>query len=304
MPQRRSLIVLLLALVMGVAAVFVANAFLGGVQEQQQAVDHGTVKIAVASVPLEYGSEITPEKVRLVDWPRASLPEGVFNSLPQLLPMGKSRVALRPIAVNEPILASKLSGEGGRAAISAVLRPDMRAAAVRVNDVAGVAGFVLPGDVVDILITRTLAGNDGMPTQQITDVLLQKVRVIAIDQNANDGKSDPQIGKTATLEVSQVDAQKLALAQQAGTLSMALRNVSDQTNPVVQTVGLEDLRDGAYGGGFASTGPAYTPQYSPPSAAWQPIPRRQRPAPKTTMTVQIVRGMAGSNYEVGRYAGN
>lgn len=304
MPQRRSLIVLLLALVMGIAAVFVANAFLGGVQDQQQAVEHGTVKVAVASVPLEYGSEITPEKVRLVDWPRASLPEGVFNSLPQLLPMGKSRVALRPIAINEPILASKLSGEGGRAAISAVLRPDMRAAAVRVNDVAGVAGFVLPGDVVDILITRTLAGNDGMPAQQITDVLLQKVRVIAIDQNANDGKSDPQIGKTATLEVSQVDAQKLALAQQAGTLSMALRNVSDQTNPVVQTVGLEDLRDGAYGGGFASAGPAYRPQYLRPSAIWQPIPRRQRPVPKTTTTVQIVRGMAGSNYEVGRYAGN
>jgi pilus assembly protein CpaB len=298
------LIVLALAIVLGIAAVFVANAFLGGVQERQEAAVQGTVKIAVASVPLEYGSQITPEKVRMVDWPRASLPEGVFNSLPQLLPMGKVRVALRPIAVNEPILASKLSGEGGRAAISAVLRPEMRAAAVRVNDVAGVAGFVLPGDVVDILITRTIGGGDGVAAQQITDVLLQKVRVIAIDQNANDGKSDPQVGKTATLEVSQVDAQKLALAQQIGSLSMALRNVADQNNPVVQTVGLEDLRDGAYGGGFASAGPAYTPQYSPPPAvAWQPSRRRERTAPKTTSTVQIIRGTTGSNYEVGRHAG-
>lgn len=304
MPQRRSLIVLALAALLGLAAVFVANAFLGGVQQKQEAAVQGTVKILVASVPLEYGSELTAEKVRMVDWPRASLPQGVFNSLPQLLPMGKSRVALRPIAVNEPILASKLSGEGGRAAISAVLRPDMRAIAVRVNDVAGVAGFVLPGDVVDILITRTIGGGDGMAAQQITDVLLQKVRVIAIDQNANDGKSDPRVGKTATLEATQVDAQKLALAQQVGSLSMALRNVADQTNPVVQTVGLEDLRDGAYGGGFASTGPAYTPQYSPPPPAWQPIPRRPRPAPKTTSTVQVVRGMTGSNYEVGRHASN
>ncbi len=84
------------------------------------------------------GCRRSPRALRLS--PRASLPQGVFNSLPQLLPMGKSRVALRPIAVNEPLLASKLSGEGGRATISAVLRPDMRAIAVRVNDVAGVAG--------------------------------------------------------------------------------------------------------------------------------------------------------------------
>lgn len=305
MPQRRSLIVLALAAMLGLAAVFVANAFLGGVQEKQEAAVQGTVKILVASVPLEYGSEITAEKVRLVDWPRASLPQGAFNSLPQLLPMGKPRVALRPIAVNEPLLASKLSGEGGRAAISAVLRPDMRAIAVRVNDVAGVAGFVLPGDVVDILITRTIGGGgDGAAAaQQITDVLLQKIRVIAIDQDANDGKSDPRVGKTATLEVSQVDAQKLALAQQVGSLSMALRNATDQTNPVVQTVGLEDLRDGAYGGGFTSAGPAYTPQYSPPPA-WQPVVRRPKPTPKTTSTVEVVRGLTGSNYEVGRHAGN
>ncbi|MBY8826472.1 Flp pilus assembly protein CpaB [Sphingomonas colocasiae] len=302
MPQRRSLIVLALAAMLGLAAVFVANAFLGGVQQKQEAAVQGTVKILVASVPLEYGSEITAEKVRLVDWPRASLPQGAFNSLPQLLPMGKPRVALRPIAVNEPLLASKLSGEGGRAAISAVLRPDMRAIAVRVNDVAGVAGFVLPGDVVDILITRTIGG-DGAAAQQITDVLLQKIRVIAIDQDANDGKSDPRVGKTATLEVSQVDAQKLALAQQVGSLSMALRNATDQTNPVVQTVGLEDLRDGAYGGGFTSAGPAYTPQYSPPPT-WQPVVRRPKPAPKTTSTVEVVRGLTGSNYEVGRHASN
>jgi len=307
MPQRRSLILLGLAVVLGLAAVLVANAFLGGVQKREEMALKGTVKIAVARVPLDYGSELTAEKVRLVDWPQDSVPQGAFHSIPQLLPMGKPRVALRPIAAAEPLLASKLSGEGGRAAISAVLRPDMRAAAVRVNDVAGVAGFVLPGDVVDVLITRSIGGGDGMAAQQITDVLLQKVRVIAIDQNANDGKSDPRVGRTATLEVSQVDAQKLALAQQVGSLSLALRNLADQENPVVQTVGLEDLRDGAYGGGFVGAGPAYMPAAAPPPA-WRPIRRRTAapPAPPkpATQTVEIVRGTQGSSYEVGRYAGN
>lgn len=303
MPQRRSLIILGLAVLLGLAAVFVTNSFLGTVEQKQEQAVQGTVKVAVARVPLEYGTQLTPDKLRLVDWPQASLPEGAFNSIPQLLPMGKTRVALRPIAINEPVLSSKISGEGGRATISAVLRPDMRAAAVRVSDVAGVAGFVLPGDTVDVLVTRTLPEIGGAGAGQITDVLLQNVRVIAIDQDANDGASDPKVGKTATLEVAQVDAQKLALAQQVGSLSLALRNVADQTNPVVQTVGIEDLRDGAYVGGYAGPGPSYTA----PAAAWQPARARSAsPAPRKparTSTIQIVRGTKDSSYEVGRYAG-
>lgn len=305
MPERRSLIILGLAVLLGLAAVFVANSFLGRVEQQQEQAVQGTVKVVVARVPLDYGTQLTPDKVRLVDWPRASLPEGVFNSVPQLLPMGKSRVALRPIAINEPILRSKLSGEGGRATISAVLRPDMRATAVRVGDVAGVAGFVLPGDSVDILITRTLAGPTGA-SEQITDVLLQNVRVIAIDQDANDGKSEPKVGRTATLEVSQVDAQKLALAQSVGSLSMALRNLTDQDNPVVQTVGMEDLRDGAYVGGYAGPGSgSYTvPRALPPVIAQSMRGRGPAAAPKKkTSTIQVVRGTTDSSYEVGRYAG-
>lgn len=305
MPQQRSLIILGFAILLGLAAVFVANSFLGRVEQRQEEAVQGTVKVAVARVPLEYGTQLSPDKVRLVDWPKASLPEGTFTSIPQLLPMGKTRVALRPIAINEPILRSKISGEGGRATISAVLRPDMRAAAVRVSDVAGVAGFVLPGDSVDVLVTRTLVDTGG-GSQQITDVLLQNVRVIAIDQDANDGKSDPKVGKTATLEVAQVDAQKLALAQQVGQLSLALRNVADQDNPMVQTVGIEDLRDGAYVGGYAGPGSAYSApaSYSAP-AAWRPAraPVVARKKPSNTSTVQIVRGTKDSSYEVGRYAG-
>ncbi|WEK42513.1 MAG: Flp pilus assembly protein CpaB [Candidatus Sphingomonas colombiensis] len=288
------------AILLGFAAVFLANSYLGRVEQRQANSPQGTVKVAVARVPLEFGAQITADKVRLVDWPAEALPVGTFTSLPQLLPMNHTRVVLRPMTANEPILRSKISGEGGRAAISAVLSPDKRAVAVRVGDVAGVGGFVLPGDVVDVLVTRTPTGpNSG--GRQITDVLLQKVRVIAVDQDANDNSDKPAIGKTATLEVAQVDAQKLALAQQVGQLSLALANPAADVTPVVGTVSTEDLRDGAFVAGVADARPRYQPR---PVVYTRP-PRVARPAaPNPDLaTITVVRGTKDSSYEVGSYVG-
>lgn len=298
----QGLIILGVAILIGLAAVFLANSYLGRVERQQTTTPQGMVKVAVASVPLEFGAPITPDKVRLVDWPAGALPAGTFSSIPQLLPMNHTRVALRPMAANEPILRSKISGEGGRAAISAVLDPTKRAVAVRVSDVAGVAGFVLPGDVVDVLITRTPTNPNGS-SQQITDVLLQKVRVIAIDQDASDTTDKPAIGKTATVEVAQVDAQKLALAQQVGQLSLALVNPAGETSATVQTVSTEDLRDGAYVGGYSDNAPRYQP--APIAYAQPAMPRApaKPPAPNPDLTVMVVRGTKDSSYEVGRYVG-
>jgi pilus assembly protein CpaB len=289
------------AILIGLAAVFLANSYLGRVEQQQTTAAQGMVKVAVASVPLDFGAPITPDKVRLVDWPANSLPEGTFSSIPQLLPMNHTRVALRPMAANEPILRSKISGEGGRAAISAVLDPTKRAVAVRLSDVAGVGGFVLPGDVVDVLVTRTPMNPNGN-SQQITDILLQKVRVIAIDQDASDSTDKPAIGKTATLEVAQVDAQKLALAQQVGQLSLALVNPASETSPTVETVSTNDLRDGAYVGGYSDAAPRFQP---PPLLAAPPAGPRAPPRKPANpdLTVMIVRGTKDSSYEVGRYVG-
>jgi len=298
MLQGRSLIILAFAILFGICAVIVANAYLGGVESQkaQEVQGKGMVRIAVANAALEFGQPVTSEKVRFVDWPSWSVPEGAFTSTAQLMPAGKQHVVLRAISVGEPILASKLSGEGGRATLAALLRPDMRAYAVRVSEVTGVAGFVLPGDTVDVLITRQPVG-DG--AQQITDVLLQNIRVIAIDQSAKDDSSDPMVGKTATLEVSQTDAQKLALAQQVGSLSLALKKPAEEVRPLVETVGTDDLRDGAYAGSYSSR--------SAPSVAAGPVHRVRygfaRPAAKKTTTIEVVRGVASKDYEVGRYVG-
>jgi len=242
--RRQTLIALGIAVVLGLFAVYLANTFLTSTEQRAQVAEQGMTKVAVAVVPLDYGVDITPDKIRFADYPVASVPPGSFRTLAELLPAGKRRVALRPMLVNEPILATKISGEGQGASIAALLPDGMRAAAVRLNDVSGVAGFVLPNDSVDVLITRQPIG----ATSQVTDVLLQNIRVIATDQAAQSADGKPIVAKTATLEVNPVDAQKLVLAQEVGTLNLVLRKPGEQNNPVVETVSMNDLRYNMYGG--------------------------------------------------------
>ncbi|MCL6684501.1 Flp pilus assembly protein CpaB [Sphingomonas alba] len=302
--RRQSLIALLVAILLGAVAVYLANVFLTNNEEKTQKALAGTTPVAVASAPLDYGVPVTAEKVKFVEYPNGSLPAGVFTKIDQVLPPGKpARIALRPIAVNEPILAGKISGTGQVASIAATLPPGMRAAAVRINDVSGVAGFVQPNDSVDVLVTRSVNDRD------ITDVLLQDVRVIAMDQNAKNADGTANIARTATLQVSPLDSQKLALAQQAGSLSLVLRKPgAEENNPVVETVSLEDLRYNLYGGArYAQANPSGAPiarsQVTVAAAPVAPRPVRRAPAPAKRKpagtSIEIVRGTVGTDYKVG-----
>src|SRR5689334_540328 len=199
MLSRQSLIALAVAIVLGIAAVYIANVYIGG--SKQQADMQGTSKVAVAAIPMAFGTELTPDKVRFVDYPKTSIPPGAYADGVQLLPAGQKRFALMPISVNEPILADKISAPGAGASIAALLPEGMRAATVRIDDVSGVAGFVQPNDTVDVLITRSVQGGPS-GAQQVTDVLLQNVRVLAIDQQAKNPDGTPKVGRTATFEVA------------------------------------------------------------------------------------------------------
>jgi pilus assembly protein CpaB len=248
---QRNLIIILAALVMGAFAVYLANAYFSGIERRNQKIaqDLNLNAIVAARVPINYGDELTPDKVQLVQWPAASIPAGAFTDIRKVIggPAGP-RVALRPIASGEPVLPVMLTGAGGRAIISATLPKDKRAVAVRVNDVAGVGGFVLPGDSVDVLLTRQpdTGNGPGAHVEQVTDTIVENVRVIAADQNANDASKDPQISKTVTLEVNPVQAQKLALAGQVGTLSLSLRNAANRESSNNRTVTVSDLISGGY----------------------------------------------------------
>jgi pilus assembly protein CpaB len=307
MANRQALIALGIALLLGLVAVFLANNYLSGTE--RQAALSGTTKIAVATAPLAFGTDITADKVRLVDYPNSSIPQGAFTNVAQLMPPGKRRVALLPIGINEPILAAKISAEGQGASIAALLPDGMRAASVAINDVSGVAGFVQPNDTVDVLVTRMLPGGAG--NSQVTDVLLQNVRVIAIDQQAKNADGTPKVAKTATLEVNPVDAQKLVLAQTVGTLSLVLRKPGEQNNPVVETVSMNDLRYNMYGGArypapavvgnfgtaIASTTTRAATTIARPRAAPR-VTGRSAPA-DTRPNVEVYRGTKSDKVKVG-----
>jgi pilus assembly protein CpaB len=230
------------AVLFGLLAVFVAQSWLNSAAdarmkslEAQQKSPTPTQTIVVASKPLRFGNELTAAVLQEIPWSQNALPAGAFGAINEVLAGGK-RVVLSAIEVNEPILAVKITGPGQRATLSAVLHDGMKAVTIRVSDVEGVAGFVLPGDRVDVALTR-LDGKGGATT----DVVLQNATVLAIDQVADDRAAQPAVAKSVTLEVDTVAAQKLGLAAQLGSLSLMLRKAGDTTAPKSARVSLNDL---------------------------------------------------------------
>ena len=249
------LALLALSLVLGAVAVWGLRNFSGAQAEPARVTQAAApaTTVVVASRPIAFGEAIGPGVLKTQPWPAGAVPPGAFRSVQELV-SAQPRLALAPIAANEPILPQRISGPGGRATLSGVIRAGHRAAAIRVDDVLGVAGFVLPGDFVDVLVTRR-EGQDATATMR-TDLLLEGVRVLAVDQTASGDKDDPVVAKAATVEVSPAQAQKLALAGQVGTLSLALRGADDPLAPTqnARTIRTADLRAG--GAGQAVGGPA------------------------------------------------
>jgi len=204
-----------------------------------------TKTVIVAAAPLRFGTTLTPDVVAELEWPSSSVPVGAFTSREALLGPGGQRTVLASIAKNEPILAAKITGPGQRGTLSAVIDVDMKAVTIRVDDVLGVAGFVQPDDRVDVLLTRNDRPASPSPNQTsgaaFSDLLLQNVRVLAIDQIADrSGQAKP--AKAVTIEVTTEDAQKVALGASVGQLSLALRQAGSlQTTGAARRIGLEDL---------------------------------------------------------------
>ncbi|RUM96358.1 Flp pilus assembly protein CpaB [Pseudaminobacter arsenicus] len=298
-----SIIMVVLASVFGIAAVVLANIWLDG---QKSALAKGSDvpqdTIVVASAALKFGDTLSSDNLREIAWPAGALPAGAFKTRKELLGDEGQRQVLTAISANEPILATKITGPGQRATLSAVLTEGMRAVSIRVNDVLGVAGFVLPGDRVDVLLTRNVRNAEG-GEQSFVDVLLQSVKVLAVDQVADESKENPTVVKAVTLEVSTKDAQKLTLAAGAGQLSLALRQVASAEGESTERVTLADL-----------TGD--TPEGAQPVAAAQPVAQPTpepeireivkevvkyvQPEPPAHATVGVFRDMKRQEYDVPR----
>jgi pilus assembly protein CpaB len=228
------------AIVFGLLAVFVAQSWLKSQAEARLRSLEANKKplltqtIVVASRPLRFGNELVPQALREIAWPRESLPAGAFAKIDELMSAGR-RVVLTAIEPNEPVLAAKITGPGQRATLSSMVAQDMKAVTIRVNDVDGVGGFVLPGDHVDVSMTRQ------DKETAWSQVLMQDVKVLAVDQLADERVDKPSIAKAVTLEVDVAGAQKLSLASQIGTLSLILRKAGETTSSRTARITLKDL---------------------------------------------------------------
>ena len=244
-----------------------------------------TVQIVVATEKLTLGNRLTDAQLRVANWPKANLPDGHFSDPKDIVGRG----VIVPMSANEPVLDSKLASKEAGAGLGSAIPEGMRAVAVRVNDVIGVAGFVIPGTHVDIMIIGSPAPN-GVITSKI---FLENVQVLAAGQNVErDVNGKPQTSQVVTMLVTPEDAQKLALAGDA-RIQLALRNPIDMAveNPKgVQTAML-------YGTSSAGTPPdAPKPRARPMVVKYAPKPKPEITAPVNvepvvhTVTVEVIRG--------------
>ncbi len=229
---------------LGVAAVFGTKAYLNNQRLAMLSAlatpEPVVSEIVVASQRLRFGTRLERQSFKTIEWPSSALPPGAFSSIDDIIGDGdKPRYVKASIDVGEPVLDTKITGFGERATLSSAVTPGLKAVSIRVNDVLGVAGFVLPGDRVDIMLTRTQRRSS--TTGAYTDVLLQGVKVLAIDQSADDRADKPNVVRTVTLEVATNEAQKLVLAQRVGQLSLTLRNIASADVEEIVPVNIADL---------------------------------------------------------------
>jgi pilus assembly protein CpaB len=222
MKNMRALAMLTVATIAALAAVLFASRWM-----QTQATP--STKVVVAATDINLGQRLTPEFVKLVDWPAGSIPVGAFTD-PQKL---DGRVLKTSAQRGEPLLDAKLAPVGTLGGLSAVIGEGKRAITVRVNDVIGVAGFALPGNYVDIIVNTqkdgTAAAGDAQD-RNISKIVLEKILVLAVAQEVSRDDTKPRVVNAVTLEVSPEQAEKIDLARSVGTLSLVLRNQVDNAD--------------------------------------------------------------------------
>ncbi|SIP97671.1 pilus assembly protein CpaB [Janthinobacterium sp. TND4EL3] len=219
MKNRRAILMMGLAVVLGLLAVLLASHWL---LRQTPA---GKGKIVVAASDVNLGQRLTPDMLRLAEWPAESLPQGALQDPAKLA----GRVLKTSVLRGEPLSEAKLAPVGTLGGLSALITEGRRAITVRVNDVIGVAGFALPGNYVDIIVsTQQDAGDRAFPqSRNISKIVLERILVLAVAQEVGRDETKPRVVNAVTLEVTPEQAENLDLARSVGSLSLVLRNQVD-----------------------------------------------------------------------------
>ncbi len=221
MNKTRSLIMIGVAVIVAIIAVVLASRWIS----KQGSMN--TSQVLVATTDINPGTRLTPSMVKMAEWPAGSVFKDSFNDPKQL----ENRVTKVSLQRGEAFTETKLAPVGATGGLSAVVAEGKRAMTVRVNDVVGVAGFALPGNYVDILVStrddRRAAQNKGEGDPSISKVVLERILVLAVAQESSQDQTKPKVVNAVTLEVTPEQAEKLDLARSIGQLSLVLRNQVD-----------------------------------------------------------------------------
>lgn len=282
MKNKRALVVMAVAILFGLIAVGLAWNWM---------LRHPGTKagsIVVAATDINLGQRLTPEMVKLTEWPTDSMPKGAFVD-PQKL---AGRVLKSSVLAGEPVSEAKLAPAGTLGGLSALITEGKRAITVRVNDVIGVAGFTLPGNYVDIIVSTEKDPNPeaGVREQSISKIVLERILVLAVAQEVNRDETKPRVVNAVTLEVTPEQAETLDLARSVGTLSLALRNQVDPQS--AQTAGATKLTL------LPAVAPAVKPAPAKPATAPRrpdkPVVHRVATPPVRRSCVTVINGLHSS----------
>lgn len=238
MKQYGALIALGVAVLCGIAAVVLVNRWLSSQSMQTVAAAQDSVpltRIVVAAKDLEVGSRLDRDALALTEWPRNSVPKGAYEDIAEL----EGRVAVTRLVAGKPILAAELAAPGSGAGLVALITPGHRAMAVKVNEVIGVGGFILPETTVDVIgVDDRFRGQQHAQARTI----LKRIKVLAVAQQTFTEEGKAKVVRTVTLEVKPSEAEKLAAQLNDGGIHLVLRNPLDELEEAPPTVAAAPVR--------------------------------------------------------------
>lgn len=268
MKSNKAFFILALSIVIGIIAVVLAARWMN----EKSAL--ATTDVVVAATDITLGTQLSPQQLKVVRWPTASTPAGTFNDTKAL----NARVLLNSVQTGEPVLEKKLAPVGSKGGLSAIIAEGKRAISVKVKEDSGVAGFALPGNYVDVLVSAQ--DQQGNPVSRI---VLQRILVLAVAQEAGRDETKPMLVNAVTLEVTPDEAEKLDLARSVGQLSLALRNQIDTSDASTSGADISDL--------IGSVAPPRLPPSEPiaSSKTADPAPKKiSKSVPRKVVTPKAV----------------
>lgn len=278
MKNTRAMAMILLSLLAGAVAVWLAAQWVG------QRASESTTLIVATSTDLDPGTVLSPEMLQIVAWPSNSVPPGAFTEAKKL----DGRVAVDRILKGEAVLEGKLAPVGAMGGLSSAIRSGKRAISVQVNEIAGVAGYIRPGSLVDIMV-NTREERD----KAVSKIVLEKILVLAVAQDDKRDQTKPRVVSAVTLEVDPEQAEKIDLARNIGTLSLVLRNPLDQAGTVTSGAHRDDLMNTAVA---ADAAQAPSQKASAPRAPARPKAAGSgRASGGKAGTPEVIRGVQKAN---------